>query len=184
MTWTELALVALGLSMDAFAVAVCKGLSMPQARPRHAMGAGAYFGGFQGVMPCIGFVLGQRFAPLIASISHWIAFGLLGFIGLGMVREGLSKSTAPMNASFSPGVMVPLALATSIDALATGVTFAFLRVPLLPVASLIAGTTCLLSALGLWLGHLFGTACKSRAELFGGAILLLMAFRMLVRALP
>lgn len=183
MTWTELALIALGLSMDAFAVAVCKGMAMHQAKLRHALGAGAYFGVFQGVMPCIGFALGQRFTWLMASVSHWIAFGLLGFIGLSMIREGLSKKTEPMNISFSPKAMVPLALATSIDALATGVTFAFMKVKLFPAAILIACITFMLATLGLWIGRLFGSASKARAELFGGAILLLMAMRILIKAL-
>ena len=126
MTYLELFFIAVGLSMDAFAVSICKGLSVRQLRPRHAIIAGAYFGGFQALMPVIGWLLGRQFEGLIKSIDHWIAFVLLALIGANMIREAVKNEEENLNDSFSPRTMLPLAVATSIDALAVGVTFAFL----------------------------------------------------------
>ena len=141
MSYIELFILAVGLSMDAFAVSVCKGLSVQTLRPRHGLICGAYFGAFQALMPVIGWLLGRQFESLIKSIDHWIAFVLLGLIGANMIREALKKEEETVSASFSPRAMLPLAVATSIDALAVGVTFAFLDVAIVPAVSLIGATT-------------------------------------------
>ena len=165
----ELFLIAVGLSMDAFAVSVCKGLSVRTLKAKHAVICGLYFGGFQLLMPLIGFALGVRFQSLITSIDHWIAFVLLGLIGSNMELENYS--------------MLPLAIATSIDALAVGVTFAFLQVDIVPAVSFIGATTFVLSCIGVKIGHVFGTKYKSRAELFGGIVLILMGLKILLEHL-
>ena len=183
MSLLELFLIAVGLSMDAFAVSICKGLSVRKARLSHMLCVGLYFGGFQALMPAIGYLLGTQFANLIASIDHWIAFVLLGFIGGNMVREALSHEEECLDASFSVKTMIPLAVATSIDALATGVTFAFLRVNIVPAVLFIGCTTFALSALGLKIGNVFGAKYKSRAELFGGVVLILMGCKILLEHL-
>lgn len=178
----ELFIIALGLSMDAFAVAVCKGLSVRKASPRHALTAGLYFGGFQALMPLLGYFLGTQFESLIQSVDHWIAFALLGLIGANMIRESRAESEE-LNDSFGPKAMLPLAVATSIDALAVGVTFAFLQVQIAPAVSLIGVTTFALSCLGVKLGNVFGAKYKSRAEFFGGVVLILMGAKILLEHL-
>ena len=140
----ELFIIAVGLSMDAFAVSICKGLSVRKVTPRHALTAGLYFGGFQALMPLIGYFLGTQFESLIQSVDHWIAFALLALIGINMVRESRSESEE-LNASFGPKSMLPLAVATSIDALAVGVTFAFLQVQIAPAVTFIGVITFALS---------------------------------------
>ena len=172
----ELFLLAVGLSMDAFAVSVCKGLSAGRVTLPHALTAGLWFGGFQGLMPFLGWLLGSRFQVLIASIDHWIAFLLLGLIGLNMIRESLGTS-------FSPRAMLPLAVATSIDALTVGITFAFLQVDILLAVSLIGLTTFLLSAVGVKAGAVVGSRGKSWAELAGGLVLVLMGCKILLEHL-
>lgn len=180
----ELLLIAVGLSMDAFAVSICKGLSVQRLRPVHYLLIGAWFGGFQALMPTIGYILGSAFERRIASFDHWVAFILLGLIGGNMVRESLSKEQEPTDASFSPCAMFLLAVATSIDALAVGVTFALLPgINILPAASLIGATTFFLSAAGLKIGNVFGLRYKSRAELVGGVILILMGAKILLEHL-
>ncbi len=182
MEWTHLLLIALGLSMDAFAVAVCKGLSVGRVSPWHSGVCGLYFGGFQGLMPLIGWLLGVRFQDVIARWDHWIGFVLLTLIGWQMIRE--SGAPAPScDSSFTPSAMLPLAVATSIDALAVGVTFAFLQVEILPAMGLIGLTTCLLSAAGVWLGAKFGAGLRGRAELLGGVILMAMGAHILLEHL-
>ena len=178
----ELFLIAVGLSMDAFAVSVCKGLSVSRVRPRHALLAGLYFGGFQFLMPVIGWLLGVRFESLIQSVDHWIAFGLLVIIGLSMIRESRGKAEE-LNDDFGFKTMLLLAVATSIDALAVGVTFAFLEVSVLPASALIGVTTFLLSALGIWVGSVFGARFKSGSELAGGVILILIGLKILLEHL-
>ena len=178
----ELFLIAVGLSMDAFAVSVCKGLSVRKIRPLHLLLAGLYFGGFQFLMPVLGWLLGVRFEHLIQSIDHWIAFGLLSVIGLGMIRESRSGAEE-LNDDFGFRTMLLLAVATSIDALAVGVTFAFLQVRILPAAGLIGVTTFLLSALGIRIGSVFGARFKSGAELAGGVILILIGVKILLEHL-
>ena len=182
MGFIELFILAVGLSMDAFAVSICKGLSVQRLRPRHALICGAYFGGFQALMPLIGWLLGRQFEELIKSIDHWIAFGLLVLIGANMIRESFGKDEE-VNDSFSFKTMLPLAIATSIDALAVGVTFAFLEVQIVPAISLIGVTTFVISAAGVKRGNVFGTKYKSKAELAGGIILILLGIKILIEHL-
>ena len=179
----ELFVIAVGLSMDAFAVSICKGLSVRELKPKHALTVGVYFGGFQMLMPFIGFALGVRFQSFITSIDHWIAFVLLGLIGANMIRESREHDEENLSDSFSFGTMLPLAVATSIDALAVGVTFAFLQVSILPAVCFIGATTFVLSCIGIRIGHVFGLKYKSRAELFGGAVLILMGIKILLEHL-
>ena len=179
----ELFFIAVGLSMDAFAVSVCKGLSVRKAEVKHSLCVGAYFGGFQALMPLIGYLLGTQFESFIVSIDHWIAFVLLGFIGGNMIREALSKEEEQLDDSFSFKTMVTLAIATSIDALAMGVTFAFLRVNILWAVLFIGVITFTLSAIGLKVGNVFGAKYKSKAELLGGVVLILMGCKILLEHL-
>ena len=179
----ELFVIAVGLSMDAFAVSICKGLSVRELKPKHALTVGVYFGGFQMLMPLIGFALGVRFQSFITSIDHWIAFVLLGLIGANMIRESREQDEENLSDSFSFGTMLPLAVATSIDALAVGVTFAFLQVSILPAVCFIGATPFILSCIGIRIGHVFGLKYKSRAELFGGAVLILMGIKILLEHL-
>ena len=178
----ELLFLAVGLSMDAFAVSVCKGLSVGKLKIKHCATAGLYFGGFQALMPLLGWLLGKQFEGLIKSIDHWIAFVLLVLIGANMVRESFGKDE-DLNDSFSFKVMLPLAIATSIDALAVGVTFAFLDVNIFFAVSLIGVTTFLFSAAGVMIGNVFGTKYKSKAELSGGIILILLGIKILIEHL-
>lgn len=179
----ELFLIAVGLSMDAFAVSICKGLSVRKATVKQSLTVGAYFGGFQALMPTLGFLLGVQFESFIVSIDHWIAFVLLAFIGGNMIRESFQKDEEEMNASFDFKTMLPLAIATSIDALAMGVTFAFLQVDIVPAVLFIGVITFVLSAIGLKVGNVFGAKYKSRAELFGGVVLVLMGVKILLEHL-
>ncbi|WP_300605616.1 manganese efflux pump MntP family protein [uncultured Oscillibacter sp.] len=180
----ELLLIAAGLSMDAFAVSICKGLSVQRLKPRHYLLTGAWFGGFQALMPSIGFLLGSAFDQYISAFDHWIAFVLLAFIGGNMVRESLSGDEECHDDSFGLRTMFLLAVATSIDALAVGVTFALLPdVHILSAVSLIGAATFLLSALGLKAGNVFGLRYKARAELAGGVILILMGLKILLEHL-
>ena len=183
MSLLELLLVAVGLSMDAFAVAVCKGLSMPRMSWKKALIVGLYFGGFQGGMPLLGWLLGAQFEEKISAFDHWIAFVLLGLIGFNMIREALSGDEEAGNDSVAFRVMLPLAIATSIDALAVGVTFAFLRVQIVAAVSFIAVTTLILSTAGVKIGNLFGRRHQAKAELAGGIILILMGSKILIEHL-
>ena len=179
----ELFLIAVGLSMDAFAVSVCKGLSAGRVRLGHALTAGIWFGGFQALMPFLGWLLGSRFQSFITSIDHWIAFLLLGLIGANMVRESRSQEEEEVGASFAPKAMLPLAVATSIDALTVGITFAFLQVNIYWAIALIGVTTFALSAIGVKAGGIVGERGKSRAELAGGIVLSLLGCKILVEHL-
>lgn len=184
MTLWELFIIAVGLSMDAFAVAICKGLSVQTLKPKHALITGLWFGAFQALMPTIGYLLGTQFADYIVAIDHWIAFILLGLIGANMIREALGKEEEEcLDCSFGVKAMFPLAIATSIDALAVGVTFAFLGVTIVPAVSFIGVITFALSAFGVWLGNVFGSRFKSTAELAGGAVLILMGIKILLEHL-
>lgn len=179
----ELFLIAVGLSMDAFAVSVCKGLSVQKLEPKHVLMAGLWFGGFQALMPAIGYLLGHQFEHLIVSIDHWIAFALLLFIGGNMIKEALGDDDEELDDDFSVKAMFLLAVATSIDALAMGVTFAFLRVNILAAVLFIGCITFLCSAAGVKIGNVFGMRFKSKAELAGGAILILMGCKILLEHL-
>ena len=178
MGFTELFVVAIGLSMDAFAVSVCKGLSVKKLSLRHALLAGVYFGGFQALMPLIGYFLGIQFESLIQNVDHWVAFALLTVIGINMIRESRGAAEE-LDASFAFKAMLPLAIATSIDALAVGITFAFLSVKIAVAVCLIGITTFILSALGVKIGHVFGTKYKAKAELAGGIVLILIGLKIL-----
>ena len=178
MGFIELLLIAVGLSMDAFAVSVCKGLSVKKVGVKHAALAGLYFGGFQFLMPVIGFLLGFRFEAVIENIAHWVAFVLLAFIGGNMIKESFGKAEE-LNDDFGVKTMLLMAVATSIDALAVGVTFAFLEVQILPAAGLIGVTTFLLSFAGIYIGNIFGARYKSKAELAGGIILVVIGLKIL-----
>ena len=183
MSYLELFVIAVGLSMDAFAVSICKGLSVRRLKPRHNLICGLYFGGFQALMPVIGWLLGRQFESLIKSIDHWIAFALLVLIGANMIREAVKNEEENLNDSFSPKTMLPLAVATSIDALAVGVTFAFLDVSIVPAVSMIGATTFILSAVGVNIGNVFGAKYKSKAELVGGIVLVAMGIKILIEHL-
>jgi len=179
----ELVLIALGLAMDAFAVAVCKGLSLPKVRLRHMLVVGLYFGVFQAIMPLLGWLLGARFAGYVQAVAPWIAFVLLLVIGGKMVWESRKKDDTERNPSLGLRVMLPLAIATSIDALATGVTFAFLQVNIWLAIALIGTITLAMSMAGMKIGNVFGLRFKSRAELAGGIILIGMGVKILVEHL-
>ncbi len=178
----ELFILAVGLSMDAFAVSVCKGLSVKKLCLKHMLLVGLYFGGFQALMPLIGYFLGVQFQSLIQNFDHWIAFILLALIGANMVKES-RECADELNDSFHFKTMLPLAVATSIDALAVGVTFAFLQVSIVPAVSFIGVTTFILSAIGIRIGNVFGAKYKSRAELAGGIVLILMGLKILLEHL-
>ncbi len=184
MSLWELFVIAVGLSMDAFAVSICKGLSMKKMNVKNALITGLYFGGFQAGMPLIGYLLGTQFKEYIVSIDHWIAFILLGIIGANMIKEALSKDEEEeVDDSFGFKSMILLSIATSIDALAVGVTFAFLNVNIVPAVSFIGIITFTLSAIGIKIGNVFGTKFKSKAELFGGIVLIIMGIKILLEHL-
>ena len=178
----ELFLTAVGLSMDAFAVAVCMSLAIPEAKWKTALTVGFYFGSFQALMPAIGFLLGTQFADRIVSLDHWIAFILLGIIGGKMIKESLSKEEADKSTQDSTHwkKMLPLALATSIDALALGISFSFLKVDMLSTVSFIGVITLVLSVMGVRIGKIMGKRFKSRAEMAGGVILVFLGIKILV----
>lgn len=183
MSLWELFVIAVGLSMDAFAVSICKGLSVRRLKPKHVLIAGLYFGGFQALMPLLGYFLGKQFQSLITSADHWIAFILLGLLGFNMIREARNGDEENLNDSMGVKAMLPLAVATSIDALAVGITFAFLQVQIAPAVSFIGVTTFLLSAAGVKIGNVFGMKYKAKAELFGGIVLILMGLKILLEHL-
>jgi len=202
MSILELLLTAIGLSMDAFAVAVCHGLSMQKVGCKKALIVGLYFGFFQAAMPLIGYLVGSQFSDMIVNIDHWITFVLLALIGAKMIigsfkEEGCPDRECPVEtctdrecpegkrpdseeASLKPAKMLPLALATSIDALAVGVSFAFLQVRIIPAVSFIGIITLVLSMVGVKIGNVFGTKFKSKAELAGGVILVLIGLKILL----
>ncbi len=179
----ELFLIAVGLSMDAFAVSVCKGLSVQKLKVKHMVLAGAYFGIFQAIMPTLGYILGSQSESYIKNFDHWIAFVLLALIGISMIREANSKDEEQCNDSFDVKTMLLLAIATSIDALAVGVTFAFLQVDIVPAVCFIGSITFILSAVGIKIGHVFGTKYKAKAEIFGGIVLILIGVKILLEHL-
>ena len=184
MSLLELFLIAVGLSMDAFAVAVCKGLATQKLARKHYLLIGLWFGGFQALMPTIGYFLGSTFEKYIDSVDHWVAFVLLSLIGASMIREALSKEEDKVNDSFSFLTMLLLALATSIDALAVGITFALLpNVNIVAAVCFIGSITFVLSAIGLKVGNVFGLRYKAKAEFVGGAILILIGLKMLLEHL-
>lgn len=182
----EYILIAIALAMDAFAVAIGKGLSVKRILPRHALCLALWFGGFQALMPLAGYLLGSSFASVVKAFDHWIAFGLLLLIGGNMIRESLGseeKCDASHHSDFSWRAMLPLAVATSIDALAVGVSFAFLGSNILAVSAIIGVVTAILSIVGLKVGNLFGCRHRSMAEFAGGVTLILIGVKILVEHL-
>lgn len=176
----DLALIALAVSMDAFAVSICKGLSLRMVKPSHVLSAGLWFGGFQALMPLIGFFIAGAFSDLIGELDHWIAFLLLGIIGFNMIRESFSADSCGMDGDFSFRRMFPLAVATSIDALAVGASLALLDVNIWVAVAVIGSVTALFSSCGVLIGSVFGCRYKSKAELAGGIILILIGIRILL----
>ena len=184
MGFWELVVLAVGLSMDAFAVSICKGLALQRVSWKECCIAGAWFGGFQALMPLLGYLLGTQFEQFVTSVDHWIAFVLLGIIGGNMIREALSKDEDKLDGSLAFKTMLLLAIATSIDALAVGITFALLPDVNVPLAVCLIGiTTFLCSAAGLRVGNLFGLRYKAKAELAGGIILILIGLKILLEHL-
>ena len=183
MGFIELLLIAVSMSMDAFAVSICKGLSVRRIQPRHALSVGLWFGGFQGMMPVIGFALTALFAGYIEAVSSYIAFVLLVFIGGNMIREALGKEEEEVDDSFAFRTMLTLAIATSIDALAVGVTLRLQGADILLAAPMIAVTTGVLSPIGLKVGNVFGARYKSKAELAGGVVLVGLGVKILLEGL-
>ena len=187
MGFIELFLLGVGLSMDAFAVSVCKGLAMKKATLKSQMTCGLWFGGFQALMPLIGFFLGAMFADAIKSFDHWIAFGLLALIGANMLKEALEKECdccEEHNADMSVKTMFVMAVATSIDALAVGISLAMAGdVNIWAAIALIGVTTCGLSALGVKIGNIFGSRYEKKAEFAGGVILILLGLKILLEHL-
>lgn len=187
MNFIELLIIAIGLSMDAFAVSIGKGLSLKKIKLSHALKVGLWFGGFQALMPLIGYLLGSTFAEIVSTFDHWVAFVLLSLIGGNMIKESLendSDNDCDCNKKDKNGfgltTMFTLAVATSIDALAIGVTFAFFKVAIFPAIITIGITTLIFSVAGLKIGNIFGCKYKSHAELFGGVILILIGLKILI----
>ena len=186
MNFIELILIAIGLSMDAFAVSIGKGLSLKKIKLSHALKVGLWFGGFQALMPLIGYLLGSTFADVVSTFDHWVAFILLALIGGNMLKESFEKDEDDCDCnkkeknSFAVATMFTLAVATSIDALAIGVTFAFFKVAIIPAITIIGITTFLFSIAGLKIGNIFGCKYKSHAELMGGVILILIGLKILL----
>ena len=184
MSISELFLIAVGLSMDAFAVSICKGLATKKVGVKHMLIVGLWFGGFQALMPLIGYFLGSTFEEYITRFDHWVAFVLLALIGGNMIREALSKEEEKANDSLKVREMFTLAVATSIDALAVGITFALLPgVKIGAAVSFIGVTTFIISAVGIKVGNVFGAKYKSKAELAGGVILILIGLKILLEHL-
>ena len=184
MTLLELFLIAVGLSMDAFAVSVCKGLSTRELKAKHYLSVGVWFGGFQALMPLLGYLLGSSFEGYINNFDHWVAFGLLAVIGGNMIRESFEEDGDKADDSFAFKTMLVLAVATSIDALAVGITFALLPdVSILAAIGFIGCTTFVLSAVGLMVGNIFGLKYKNKAEFAGGVILILIGLKILLEHL-
>lgn len=179
----EILLISVGLAMDAFAVSICKGLSMKKMNWKKAIIVGLYFGGFQALMPVIGFLLGVTFQNLVTAIDHWIAFVLLGFIGGNMIKESLSNDSENCNDSVDFKTMLILAIATSIDALAVGITFAFLKANIVVSVLSIGIITFIVSVLGVKIGNKFGDKYEQKAEFAGGIILILMGLKILLEHL-
>ena len=182
MNFFELMIIAVGVSMDAFAISICKGLSVEKLKRKHLIITGIWFGGSQAVMPLLGYCLGSGFRTIVESMYHWFSFILLGIIGVNMIRES-KEEIEKLDNSFSAKVMFPLAIADSIDALAVGITFSFLNIEIIPAIVLIGLTTFVFSAVGVKIGNSFGAKYKSKAEMAGGIILITMGTMILVEPL-
>lgn len=180
MTFLEIFAIAVGVSMDAFAVSICKGLSVNEVRPVHMVKTGLWFGGFQALMPLVGYFAGVHFADVVSDVDHWIAFILLGFIGAGMVKESFSRDEEHHDPDFSCRTMLVMAVATSIDALAVGISLAFLRADIWEAVTVIGLTTAVFSMAGVRIGNVFGARYKYSAEFLGGVILIVMGVKILI----
>ena len=183
MSILELIIIGFGLAMDAFAVSVGKGLTLNRVEPRHALKAGVWFGSFQALMPIIGYLLGQSFSSIVVSIDHWIAFGLLVLIGLNMIREAIWGEEESQDSNFGVRHMFIMAVATSIDALAVGITMAFLGINIWLAAAIIGIITFLLSASGIYLGRTVGGKLGDKAGILGGIVLIAIGIKILVEHL-
>lgn len=179
----ELLLIAIGLAMDAFAVSVGKGVTLKRVTMRHTLTAGMWFGGFQALMPIVGYIVGVRFSSFVTSVDHWIAFGLLVVIGLNMIREAVWGDEESHTSDFGLKTMLLMAIATSIDALAVGISLAFLGVNIWVSAAVIGIVTLLLSGVGVYLGSLFGSRLGTKAGIVGGIILIAIGLKILIEHL-
>ena len=181
MSVIEIAIIGIGLAMDAFAVSICKGLAMKKMSYQKAIIIALFFGGFQALMPAIGYVLGTTFASKIAAIDHWIAFILLGLIGVNMIKEALGKEDDEcLDDALHFGDLIMLSIATSVDALAVGITFAFFNVSIVLSTSIIGFITFIICIIGVKVGNVFGEKYKSEAELTGGILLIIMGCKILL----
>lgn len=181
MSLLEIALIGIGLAMDAFAVSICKGLAMKKMNYQKAFIIALFFGGFQALMPALGYLLGNAFASKIAAIDHWIAFILLAMIGINMIKEALSKEADEcVDETLRLRDLTMLAIATSVDALAVGITFAFFNVSIVLSTTIIGIITFVICVIGVKVGHVFGEKYKSKAELAGGIILIVMGCKILI----
>ena len=184
MTLLELFIMAVGLAMDAFAVSICKGLATQNVKLKHSLITGAWFGGFQALMPLIGFLLGSSFEKYVTGVDHWIAFILLGAIGANMVKEAFGHEQNDGDCCFSCKTMFIMAIATSIDALAIGITLALLpKINIFAAVAFIGVITFILSGFGVVIGNKFGAKYKSKAEFLGGAILIVLGIKILLEHL-
>ena len=183
MGFLELLIIAVGVSMDAFAVSICKGLSTRQVRVSDALTAGLWFGGFQALMPLIGFYLGVSFADFVAEVDHWIAFVLLGIIGAKMIKESFENESCDISSDFSCRSMLPMAIATSIDAFAVGITYAVLKTDILIPVIMIGVTAFIFTIIGLYLGKKIGNYFGDKFEILGGVILILLGVKILLEGL-
>ena len=182
----ELLLIGIGLAMDAFAVSICKGLSMQKVKRQQAIIVGIFFGGFQALMPFLGWLVGTQFESYIMSIDHWIVFALLAFIGGKMIAEAFEKEeevTEQTDSTLKVKELTVLAIATSIDALAVGITFAILDYPILEAVAIIGIVTFFICVAGVYVGNFFGSKYKNKAEFFGGSILILIGLKILLEHL-
>ena len=183
MEFWEILVLGIGLSMDAFAVSVCKGLAVRRADLKTSLVCGVWFGAFQALMPLIGYFLGRMFADAIAAVDHWVAFFLLALVGGNMVKEALSCEEESATPDLSAKAMLPLAVATSIDALAVGISLAMTEAPIFTSVIVIGITTFALSALGVTIGGIFGNKFQKKAEIFGGVVLILLGCKILLESL-
>ncbi|MGX8729053.1 MAG: manganese efflux pump MntP [Lachnospiraceae bacterium] len=188
MNYWEVFMIGVGLAMDAFAVSLCKGMSLKKMSLKGALAAGLYFGGFQALMPFLGWLLGSSFAKYVAAVGHWIAFALLAFVGGGMIREAVTelrekKREKEAATDFGPRTMLPLAVATSIDAFAIGVSFSFYQINIYMAIAIIGCTTFVISAFGVRLGMVFGEKWSGKAEIAGGCLLILIGLTLVARGI-
>lgn len=183
MEFSEIFFIGIGLAMDAFAVAICKGLSMKKINWKYAIIIAVYFGAFQAIMPILGYLIGSTFSGLVEVIDHWVAFILLTFIGINMIKESRNNELDKRNDKIDLKTMLVLSIATSIDALAVGVTFAFFKIKILIAISIIGVITLLISLIGVVMGNKFGDKLQNKAELTGGIILIVIGLKILLEHL-